>query len=251
MKNAFPLSKIWLVFFLIHPVLAMARKPTMFFSQSTRREATKKESDYVVRAGTCTGFFVENTAGKTYIGTARHCFEMSVTNWCRTGGFFVDNDGKKGACKKVLAADLTHDIAFLEADFGYAPRETFRLAAFEPSEKARLRMVGYPCDAYRKCALTVTEDCWVLKAGVSSPHGANMADRSALHNCTTWGGNSGGPMVLELEDTVVGLPFTYWPANYLPRDPNELKTAAHLAEMADFVKVHRKELEKAGVVLED
>lgn len=236
------------VFFLSASLYANA--PYMFFQNSTRREATAVEADHVVHAAGCTAYYVQNTAGKVYLGSARHCFGMSAGNWCSRGGIFKDEEGNTGRCKRVVAADLKHDIVFLEADFKKAPKEAFRLAAYEPPVKSRLKMIGYPCDQYRKCKLTVTENCWVLKTGVPSPH-STMFDTSALHNCSTWGGNSGGPMVIEGQDAVVGLPFTYSPGNYTVRKSDEQSTAAHLAEMADFVKVHRAELEKAGIVIAD
>lgn len=104
--------------------------------------------------------------------------------------------------------------------------------------------------------LTTTENCWTLGGTVKSPHN-NILDVSQYHNCTTYGGNSGGPMYIEGTRVVIGLPFTYIPdywegkANpnaYDRRSPTNLETAAHLALTADFVSVHRTELLTAGIV---
>ncbi len=208
-----------------------------YFSNSTRRAATSVEAGHVVRAGKCTAYFVRNSANKVYVGSARHCFGMSANEWCKTG-IFEDGEGNTAACKGVVASDLGRDIVFLEADFKKPPKQTFRLASFEPPAKSRLVMIGYPCDSDRQCALTVTENCWVIQPGVPSPH-KMMFDRSALHNCMTWGGNSGGPMVLEGQDAVVGLPFTYLPNDLAQSKHADSSSAAHLAEMADFVRAHR------------
>jgi hypothetical protein len=47
------------------------------------------------------------------------------------------------------------------------------------------------------------------------------------------------------------LPFTYVPDDYTRRDPNDLSTAADLAQMADFVRTFRSQLAEAGVVISD
>jgi hypothetical protein len=117
-------------------------------------------------------------------------------------------------------------------------------------------MIGYPADedpqTARRGKLTTTENCWVLKSSVPSlyddPH---LADHSSLHNCTTYGGNSGGPMYIEGSLDAIGLPFTYAPDDYTRRDPNDLSTAADLAQMADFVGTFRSQLTEAGVVISD
>jgi hypothetical protein len=244
------LSSCALTFALCFPAQGFDLTPQMFFSQSTRRDADTLEKQQVVHVGRgCTAYFVENKTGKKILGSARHCFGLAATAWCTGGGTFKDNDGKVGKCTKVLAADTTHDLVFFEADFDYVPKQPYRLSAKPPQLDVRLKMVGYPCDKYRSCKLTVTENCWVLKTGVPSPHPAAMSDKSALHNCTTYGGNSGGPMVIEGTDTIVGLPFTYQPNDYKERSPTEIKTASHMALMADFVAVHREALDQAGVVI--
>ncbi len=225
--------------------------PFSFFAQSKRRDANQTETDQVVRAAGCTAFFVENTAGKTFLATARHCFGLAATAWCRAGNQFTDNDGNKGACVRMAVGDTQHDIVIFEADFKYSPRETIRLSAKVPADDVALKMIGYPCDKYRNCKLTTTEQCWILKTGLASPHSSAMGDQSGLHNCTTYGGNSGGPMLLDRTNIAVGLPFTYFPNDYTVYPSKDLSTAAYIALMADFVSTHRKALESEGIVLED
>ena len=100
----------------------------------------------------------------------------------------------------------------------------------------------------RRGRLTVTENCWVIDGDEPSPH-ADLLDRSALHNCSTYGGNSGGPMIAEGTRIAVGLPFTYQPGDYDRRDPNDRATAAYLAKMADAAGTFREALVAAGIVL--
>lgn len=226
--------------------------PHMFFKNSTRRDATAYEGDHVARAGRgCSSFFVDNSSGKTFVGSARHCFSFNASSWCSGGGTFTKNDGEVGRCRRVVAGDSVHDVVLFEVDFPTAPFAAFRLASWEPPKGTRLNMIGYPADKYRSGKLTVTENCWILQSRTASPHGGNMNDVSSLHNCTTWGGNSGGPMIQDGQDVVVGLPFTYSPGNYTERAENELRTASHMAQMADFVGTFRSTLEKEGVTISD
>jgi hypothetical protein len=225
-----------------------------FFEQSTRRDPDAFEAAHVVNLNGCAAFFVENTAGKTILGTARHCVSYSITSWCSNGGTIRDNNGRTGRCTRVVAADTGHDIALFEASLPYTPtaEQGLRLAAYQPPVNTRLQMIGYPADQYRHAALTLTENCWVLQTTTRSPHAdSNLQDRSSLHNCTTYGGNSGGPMIREGDDVVIGLPFTYQPNDYHLRSATDLRTAAHLAQMADYVETHRTELENEGIVVAD
>jgi hypothetical protein len=155
-----------------------------------------------------------------------------------------------------VAADRDHDIAVFEANLSYVPSQSrsFRLAAYEPPIGTRLKMIGYPADddpeTARHGELTTTENCWILSDGLPSPYD-DLRDRSSLHNCSTYGGNSGGPMYVEGELDAVGLPFTYVPDDYHRRDPWDPETAAYMAQMADFVATHRGELEDAGVLISE
>lgn len=231
-----------------------------FFEQSTRRDASGLEAQRVARTSTgCTAFFLENTAGKVYMASARHCFEYSVTNWCEKDGGITDNDGVEFKCTKVIAADSTHDITVFETNHPSHRTKgatTLRLASFNPSSKQRLIMTGYPCDedpveGGRQCALTTTESCWTLGSDVASPHtdDTTTLDRSFHHNCTTYGGNSGGPMYAEGTRDVIGLPFTYHPDDYNRYSSTDITTAAFLALTSDFVSVHKTELVSAGITL--
>ncbi len=231
---------------------------SMFFENSVRRDATASEASRVANVGGCTAFFLENTAGKVYLASARHCFQFAITNWCTTNGQVTDNSGNKGKCTKVVAADTSRDIAVFEADIKHASSgdSTLRLSAYVPSMNSALTMVGYPADndpaTGRNGKLTTTEKCWVLSGSVQSPYAnqdKNTLDLSAMHNCTTYGGNSGGPMYREGTRDAVGLPFTYVPDDYKRRSPTDTSTAAYMALTSDFVSAHQTELTAAGIVI--
>lgn len=227
-----------------------------FSSNARRRDPTLLEDSYVARVDNgCTAFFVENTQGRTLMASARHCFNNSVGTWCNRRGKVLFNDRTPaGECRRVIAADHLHDIAMFEVKLSTRPvhLSTLRLAGYAPARGTRLVMIGYPADRDpmnpRLGSITTTDNCWVLYSNVASPH-REYHDVSAVHNCSTYGGNSGGPMIREGSRDVVGLPFTYRPNDYQRRGPNDVRHAAYLAEMGDFVQVHRHELEQAGVVI--
>jgi hypothetical protein len=223
-----------------------------FFENARRREATGIEREQVVRVPGCTAFFVESRGGSAMIASARHCFNYSATSFCKGGGTFTTNDGQKGRCLEVVAGDATHDIVLFKAEMPFTPRleQTLRLAGFVPEVKTSLKMIGYPGDPERRGQLTVTERCWLLKDDVPPPFAdGRTRDPSALHNCSTYGGNSGGPMLIDGTRIAVGLPFTYVPGDFAPNEAENLGTAAHMARMADFVKRNRAALDAAGVVV--
>lgn len=92
-----------------------------FFTNSVRREADVTERGQVAKAKGCASFFLENSAGKTFVASARHCFGYAATNWCKTGTF-KDNDGNVAKCKRFVAGDLQRDIIVMEADFATPPQ---------------------------------------------------------------------------------------------------------------------------------
>lgn len=241
------------------------RKTTLsnqFFENAVRRDATAAEASRVAQLVTskCASFFLENTANKTYIATARHCVEFAITSWCASDGAIVDNNGVRGRCTRVVAGDGNRDIAVIEANLPHPStgEATLRLASYVPSVETKLIMTGYPGDddplTARRGRLTTTESCWVLGGVVGSPYASqdqNTLDLSAPHNCSTYGGNSGGPMYIQGTRDAIGLPFTYVPDDYTRNSATDLTTAAFLALMADFVSAHRGALRAAGIVISD
>lgn len=230
----------------------------MFFVNSVRRDATAEEAARTAQLTTsqCAAFFIENTAGKTFVVTARHCVEFQITNWCAQDGQLRDNAGVAGRCTRIVAADKNRDIALFEANMVHSNSATLRLAAYVPAVGTKLVMTGYPADDHpteaRRGRLTTTDNCWVLSGVVESPHAAvdeQTLDVSAAHNCSTYGGNSGGPMSVKGKNHAIGLPFTYMPEDWQKRSATNLATASHVALMAGFVQLHRAALEREGIVI--
>lgn len=231
-----------------------------FFDNSVRRETTESEAAKVgfLETSRCAAFFVENTAGKVYVVTARHCVDFALDTWCSEDGVVIDNFGAQGTCVRVVVADDSRDIALFEADIAHASsgEETLRLAAYVPEVRTKLVMVGYPTDEDPKSGrfgmLTTTTNCWVLSEPVESPYARvnpNVLDRAVRHNCSTYRGNSGGPMYVEGTRDAIGLPFSFMENDYERRKAEDLKTSAHLALVSDFVSAHREVLVNEGIVL--
>ncbi|MDQ3232061.1 MAG: trypsin-like peptidase domain-containing protein, partial [Pseudobdellovibrionaceae bacterium] len=190
-----------------------------FYENSTRSEIESIDAKRIVRlTNGCAAFFVENAAGKTILSTARHCVSYNPTEWCNVKDSFTDNEGHIGQCKKIHIDGPEGDIILFEADFPYpvAPENTFRLAGYIPQLESELVMLGYPADLYRNGRPTRTENCKVLSGEKPSVYGDRGNEggnhRMVTHNCTTYGGNSGGPMFIKGTRDVVGQPATYTPA---------------------------------------
>lgn len=228
-------------------------KAQQFFANSIRRDATESERQQVMQLPGCTGFYIENTKDTVTIVSARHCFDFAPEHFCQNGGLFSSGDGQEGRCREVIAAGDQHDIVVFRADFAKKPasEHALRLSSSVPTPQTRLKMIGYPQDPERDGKLTVTENCWVISSDGQSPYfarDARLPDRTSRHNCSTYGGNSGGPMLIEGTREVVGLPFSYSKRDLTPRQPDNVSTAAYMTRMADFVEQHREALDAAGIL---
>jgi hypothetical protein len=226
-----------------------------FFSNSyVRRDPTLYEASLVLRIETgCTAFLAENAADKAFVVTAKHCFNSDILDWCLGKGGFQDN-GHTRKCLRVIAWDPGFDIVMFEALMPKTLEKmrTLQLAAYQPEVGTKLLMIGYPADKYRQGKLSVTENCWILKKKSPSPWGiGEFGDMSSKHNCTTYGGNSGGPMIQAGTRIAVGLPFTYYPDYYDLLNSSDLGTAADMAQMLGFVQRHRATLVKEGITIQD
>jgi V8-like Glu-specific endopeptidase len=227
-----------------------------FFENSKRRRANSAEQGMVMRLDNgCTAFAVKNTADKSLIITARHCVDFDPKSWCANGGGLTDNFGNSGRCTQIIASTVAKDVMMFESDIDVSKVQGLRLASFVPQKSTRLTMIGYPADNYAKGQLTVTENCWILETEVREnghkykTDKTRITDRIASHNCSTYGGNSGGPMILKGSDIVVGLPYSYMPDDYKPRSKADTRTAATMARIEEFVKTHGATLKKFGVAI--
>jgi hypothetical protein len=262
----------------------------MFFANSTRRDPTPIERTRVAKlmSSRCAAFFLENTANKVIVATAKHCFfELSPTDWCSKDGHFRAGDGyhdgpvtdttdggdvavtdggkdpNDGWCQHIIASDDTHDIVVFEGKFDGETQHasqgdtTLRLAAYIPATGSPLTMIGFPADqdpaTARNGAFTTTESCWTLTDWPDpSIHTENVAwsDRNLYENCTVYGGNSGGPIYIAGSRDVIGEPSAY-ANNYARRSPTDVATAAPLNIMSDFVALHHQELVSAGIAFSE
>lgn len=201
----------------------------------------------------CAAYFVENTQeGKVILGSADHCADYDPAAWC-VQGTFTDHEGKVGSCQRIIASEPGRDIFFFEAKYDQpVPVErTLRLTAYLPKINTRLQMLGFPADIRHGMA-TLTENCWILSDSVESIHTHDnpaTVDPSQMHNCSTYGGNSGGPMIIEGTRDVIGLPSTYQPAQIAPYKKDEL--VAFLVSMADFVRLKRDVLAQEKIVISE
>lgn len=256
-------------------------KEKQFFENSIRRDANASELTPVVRIyvpGTnitgCTGYFIANQNDRAYIATGRHCaaeilpdgtldhVNYDIHKWCTTPGIFVQSNGQTGSCKRVVIENPVFDMVILEADFTQQPSSSDKLtlAAFVPKVGTRLKMIGYPCDKLRSpnCPLqpqpaTVTENCWVLSgASAGARPDARQKDYVVKENCAVYGGNSGGPMMVEGSKTVVGQPMSFR-IDVSNLTFGSLDTAAQMGLTSTFLLGSLSQLKAEGieVALED
>lgn len=222
-----------------------------FFENARRRDATDTEAKFVVRIPHCTAFFIENNSNQAIVASARHCFAFDPLKFCKNGGSFTAHDGQIGHCTDILAGDDQHDIVMFRADFSVVPakEQTLRVSSFSPELRTPLKMIGYPEDPERRGSLTVTDNCYILQQVADSPFkNRGLLDESARHNCSTFGGNSGGPMIIEGTRIVAGLPLSFNPYDFTRYPADEVITSAFLARMDGFVARNRQILMDAGVV---
>lgn len=152
-----------------------------------------------------------------------------------------------------------------------------RLADYVPAEYDHLKMYGYPGDEERRGRATTSENCWVLPADAPSVwdgldhenlerrferyierarnaptdpvvarYRESLRQNRLKYNCSVYGGNSGGPIVLEGTRDVVGLPVTYYPELYTKISE---ENGHELEDLKSFVDHHRSKLESFGIVL--
>ncbi len=149
-----------------------------------------------------------------------------------------------GYCKRVVAKNDYNDFMIVEISYNSKKIENrirksavfLRLADFIPPEGTKLKMLGHPADSERQGQPTTTENCSIQNQ--SRPIGKEYTSdematlnkksvpRTALgeekrnlfmlnaeklgHNCSTYGGNSGGPILVADTDIVIGLPGGYY-----------------------------------------
>ena len=222
----------------------------------------------------CTAFFVNNKGNKPYIMSARHCAGYEMTKVCNEGGItFKTHAGSfTGKCQSVAIEKTDLDETLLVGNFEnwetkVLPNISFyTLSDQRPRFDTRLEMLGYPADPVRRGAFTITDQCWVsgermvniydypqqaaaMKTKFTAIASNNLFSllkhrMPAFHNCSVYGGNSGGPILKEGTSIVLGLPTSFFPdASKL--QPQTLSTS--MDATADFVAENRKALKRFGI----
>ncbi|MEY4630143.1 MAG: Trypsin-like peptidase domain, partial [Pseudomonadota bacterium] len=244
------------------------------YPTSLQRPANELEKGYVGKIETCSGFFVQSSQNRTLFMTARHCFEQSVSREPEdqvhpTGttaakrvcahpqwGEITDGLGQKLTCKELVAGDDEfHDVLLFEMK-EQRSGPALRLAGFEPTVGTKLKMIGYPSSALvgDNSFPWAVENCKVYATSVASAWentpGKVSKDVSFLHDCSTYGGNSGGPILIEGTDIVVGMPTTY--DTRIRKDDGMMNykkegSYSYAAAVSDFASAHRRKLLAAGI----
>jgi hypothetical protein len=197
-----------------------------FFENSRRRVSTIRETRYLAKVEGGTGFFVQNTKNRPYLATAKHLFknDNDPYRFCRKGGRIYDyGHGIYRTCKRVIAETPSLDLVILEFDGSARGVDNaektqqninpgVQLAKFSPRLYTRLKMIGHPGDNIADGAVTTTENCWVLSEETYLPYQNTQLwrkgwrDPTLYYNCSIYFGNSGGSILIEGSDVVVGLP---------------------------------------------
>ncbi len=191
-------------------------KLNRFFENARRRDADQSEKSYIGKIENCTGFFVRNSKNLNLFMTARHCMQFDAAKWCASNHVVTDEISKETyRCSKVAAQVNSADTVLLELN-GTRKGGSLRLAKFLAAAGTPIKMVGYPGDLMALGKPTTTENCWIQDAISPNPYPnhAFLRDLTYSHNCSTYGGNSGGPMIIEGTDIAVGQPYSYEPADY-------------------------------------
>ncbi len=205
----------------------------------------------------CTAFWVKNTAERYLVMTARHCVNYRMTDACKNGLEFYEPTGTQivATCKNVLIAAEGSDFALLEVRPTSALTQLtpLQLSARAPTLNTRLELIGFPGDSTRR--LTRTGNCMVRSAKPQTYKNdyEHVNDKQLLHNCSTWAGNSGGPILKENSNVVLGMPTSYRldrsessPSPSDTRDDNEL---ARMGLMSVFVHNHQHKLKSFGITV--
>jgi hypothetical protein len=225
------------------------RRPTdnglKSLTENTRRRlATSEEQKLIVRFDKCTGFWVENQQNFPLVMTAQHCLNFEAENWCKKGSVEWGDKSEKLRCLKILAGgDSNVDAVLLEFDKRPDTARGIKLASFEAENGTPLRMIGFPADISETNHAVVSENCWVQSRQATNPFQESdsisnyfrrgMQDRVFHHNCALYGGNSGGPILIEGTDIAVGMPYSF-ESNSVMRPFNDVfATGAHIS---DFVR---------------
>jgi len=256
---------------------AFRRDPTEFEKKSVALFLSVDSTGTKTR--TCTSFFIKNDQNKLFLATARHCTGYKFLEACNKKEFklhFASDMNITGQCKSIVVGYINDDLIIFEAEFNVNISKIITpltLTYNTPPLKTRLQMIGYPGDKWRKGQLTVVENCWIndgnrtisyndlddevkeaLKnsAGNKNKNDTNMglllSAKQLYHNCSVYGGNSGGPIILEGTHYVLGLPSSYWPEFYQIQ-PSVVSTTMNSTDT--FIRRNYSVLKQKGIAILD
>lgn len=242
----------------------------------------------------CAAFAVRHTSkGRFVFASAYHCVSPpGPEGWCKTlqaGVEDIEDHNQIGRCSEVLFQDVTWDLFLFEVKPAGDSAEKrleneghlsklirLRFPSFMPRLDEPLIALGFPADSFRQGKATVTVKCEVTSRNEESRRtvteriyrrGGRVPTATELkeiseeptslrfgHNCSIYGGNSGGPMLYELSDIFVGLPTTYVPQKqqnglYKSDDPATWAKGEDAALFVDLVVDRKKELQELGIVM--
>lgn len=221
---------------------------------SRRRPTTSEESAGIFKLKTyggnvCTAFAVKNEANKPIVFTARHCMNYTASDWCTKVGEIKSADEKESyRCKAIIFDPKDSDFAAMELD-RQIPDAGFVLGDFDPPVGRRLSMIGYPSDWFAKSldGTVTTENCWLTGINRQTTNVETKITPRPLaitHNCATYGGNSGGPILLENSKVVMGLPASFWRSGKI-RSMNE---TAFVYPTKDMIAKHRNFIDSEKLI---
>ncbi len=129
----------------------------------------------------------------------------------------------------------------------------FQLADFPLESGMMLGMLGFPADAKNaKRELKETDHCWVQEPSTDFNiyHGREgMGEKKSkdaifTHNCSTYGGNSGGPMFIAGSRIAIGLPDGYVPLDFKNR---KAESSVQGILSSGFVKDFKSQMTKLKI----
>jgi hypothetical protein len=217
-----------------------------FMSENSRRRlATADETVGIYKLKTyggnwCTAFSVRNEGGLPIIMSARHCTNLTPEDWCsKVSVIMKASEEKTYKCTRILFNPSDLDFFAMLVDQPLDDKG-LTLSAVDPAAGVHLRMTGFPTDSFGKSlgGPVTTDNCWVLSASKQRAAVATKISPPPLamnHNCSTYGGNSGGPMLVEGTDIVVGEPATYIKNSEFQ---NSFRSGAYFYTVADLIKNH-------------
>jgi hypothetical protein len=202
---------------------------------------------------------------------------------------FIGGWSVSGSCGKVIAGSASDDLVIVEvelegglagADQKVRSKAVFsRLIEFNPKLYTRFQMFGFPANilgsekSLVSGSATASESCWestgasrdFVSGQLTSPSIGNPEMTSAdpvdskylallnhevrWHNCSTWGGNSGGPIYIEGTNQVAGIPGSYITSSTVSH-PYHYNQANFYETTSGFVKRYRAQLMLAKIIVD-